>query len=265
MSDHPSLTIVTGASSNHFPCLKNLLDSVSLFEPETRTVAYDLGLTAPEAAQLDAKNVVVRKFDYSRYPAYIDIRVDAGQYAWKPIIVADALREFGGMVLWLDSGNLIHAPLARVRSALLEQGLYCPVSSGTVERWTHPTTLSGLGVASDMLARPQLNAAIVGLMAGRPGVDELAQRWKACALNRDCIAPPGSDRSNHRQDQAILTILIHQFAEQYGCKLQTERLDVSTHNDGLSPRKARGKTLPAPSLLAPLLTRLKRAWTAAAS
>lgn len=36
---------------------------------------------------------------------------------------------------------------------------------------------------------------------------DLVGPWRACALHRACIAPPGSTRLNHRQDQAALTYL----------------------------------------------------------
>jgi len=32
--------------------------------------------------------------------------------------------------------------------------------------------------------------------------------WLACARDKACIAPDGSDRTNHRQDQASLSMLI---------------------------------------------------------
>ena len=37
--------------------------------------------------------------------------------------------------------------------------------------------------------------------------EDLARPWYECSLIRQCIAPNGSDRSNHRQDQAALTVL----------------------------------------------------------
>ena len=39
------------------------------------------------------------------------------------------------------------------------------------------------------------------------GVDGLLNAWLDCALDKACIAPEGSDRLNHRQDQSALTML----------------------------------------------------------
>src|SRR5262245_24467877 len=122
------LTIVTGASSNHFACLKNLLFSLSMFEGDSRILVYDLGLDAAELAELAAGGHEVRKCDYDRYPPHVNLANQRGAYAWKPIIVEGALREFGGMLLWLDAGNLIHARLDRVRSVLNTTGFYSPTS-----------------------------------------------------------------------------------------------------------------------------------------
>ncbi len=47
-----SLTITTGASSNHFLPLQSLLWTIAKFEPTARVIAYDLGLTPDEHAQL---------------------------------------------------------------------------------------------------------------------------------------------------------------------------------------------------------------------
>src|SRR5581483_3934485 len=89
MSD---LVIVTGASSNHFRCLKNLLHSIELFEPQSRTIIYDLGLTTDEVADLTTTGYDVRRFGFDGYPPHVNIKVANGQYAWKPIIIAE---EFG--------------------------------------------------------------------------------------------------------------------------------------------------------------------------
>ena len=42
-------------------------------------------------------------------------------------------------------------------------------------------------------------------------VREMIQAWAACAHDAFCIAPPGSSRANHRQDQSALSILAARF------------------------------------------------------
>lgn len=256
------LTIVTGASSNHFACLKNLLYSLSMFESGSRAIVYDLGLAAAEAAELSAAGHEIRKFDYDRYPPHVNLANNRGAYAWKPIIVAEALCEFGGWLLWLDSGNLIHARLDRVRGVLNATGFYCPTSCDRVRRWTHPGTLAALNVlepagkqtgpvrqlsrwlarltdnrigpGARLLRRPNRNAAMVGFNAAFPAARELAERWKAGALDKNCIAPAGATIQNHRFDQAVLTVLAYQFADRGGIRLEDQWLDISVHNDRLS-------------------------------
>ena len=234
-----SLTVITGASSNHFRSLQNLLASLDLFEADSHVVVYDLGLRSNEAERLRAKRRDVRKFPFDRYPAHVNIRIQRGQYAWKPIIVADGLREFRGMVLWLDAGDLVLARLERIRKLLAHTGLYSPTSSATVERWTHPATLRYLRAEPELLNKPNRSGGVVGFLAGYRGIDALAEKWKACALDKNCIAPTGSHRGNHRQDQAVLTVLIYQFQKEYGYDLENRKLDISTHNDHLSPAAAR--------------------------
>jgi hypothetical protein len=234
-----ALTLVTAASSNHFRCLKNLLLTISVFEPDTRTIVYDLGLTPREAASLRKERWEVRRFPFKDHPSHLNVRIERGQYAWKPVIVADTLREVGGMVLWLDAGNLLHAPLTCIRQVLHRHGVYTPISGGDIRQWTHPGTLRYLRAANDLLAKPNRNAACVGLNVAKPGILHLAERLESCALDPRCIAPPGSNRLNHRQDQAVLSVLVYQFQKRYRYVLVDEWLGVSAQNDHRSGAEVR--------------------------
>jgi len=52
------------------------------------------------------------------------------------------------------------------------------------------------------------NGAFIGFNTLNPGAKQLLNDWAKCAKNKSCIAPTGSSRENHRQDQAVLTILL---------------------------------------------------------
>jgi hypothetical protein len=213
--------VVTAASSNHFGPLRYLLES--LRRVKARVECYDLGLRAAERRALpNWDGVFYHRFDYGAYPPHLDVDVNAGEYAWKPAIVGeviDRLRRAGEAVdvVWADAGTYVHAlePLAaRIQASA---GLWLRRSSGTMRQWTHPGTFDHLGEdASRYADRPNADATLVGFATGHrsPEVRETIYRdivapWRACALDKACIAPDGSSRRNHRQDQAVLSLLMH--------------------------------------------------------
>jgi len=233
------LVIVTGASSNHFRALRNLLYSISKFEPNTPTIVYDLGLNINERETLKKGKYDLIQFEYEKYPPYFNIQIESGQYAWKPVIISDVMNRMNVPVLWLDAGNLIQNRVDRIRHILANEGFYSPTSTGTIRQWTHPGTLAYLNAPTTLLSKANRNGAIVGLAPARPGIAELVERWKQCALDIACIAPCGSNRSNHRQDQAVLSVLAYQFQDKYRYKLEDRRFDITIHNDEVSPMVAR--------------------------
>jgi len=66
-----------------------------------------------------------------------------------------------------------------------------------------------LGLPDKWLDWPQFQASFVGIDYANIKVREMINRWKEYVLVRECLAPEGSDRSNHKQDQAVLTALIY--------------------------------------------------------
>ena len=59
-------------------------------------------------------------------------------------------------------------------------------------------------------------------------VRRLVGRWRYLALKPDVIAPQGSNRSNHRQDQAILTLLLIEAAQCNDIQLTQDEIDVGS-------------------------------------
>jgi hypothetical protein len=195
----------------------------SLRALDARVECYDLGLTASEQRALPRwDGLFYHKFDYAKYPAHVNVEVNAGEYAWKPIIVSDVVERTRASarpedVLWSDAGSYFEAldPIARrVRDS---EGLWIRTSSGTMRTWTHPSMLEHFKTGVEEYGdRPNADATLIGFATGHPsGVvrdrvyHELIVPWKACAMTKDCIAPSGSSRRNHRQDQAALSCLVH--------------------------------------------------------
>jgi len=231
------MRLLSAADASHFRSLLQLLSSVRWFEPAMAVTVYDLGFEARQAALLRSKypECELVAFPFSEYPTYFDIRVRAGEYAWKPIIVWESIRRWKERVCWMDSGNVLIARLDELQRALDFNGFYSPYSPGTIGQWTHPKTLEYFGLAPSWGAGLRnLNGACIAFDPDREKALELAGEWRDGALIKDCIAPAGSDRSNHRQDQALLTVLAYRKGMVEG--IEHSYLGYKIHQDVESHR-----------------------------
>jgi len=206
------LVVVTGADSSHYRSLRQFLASLRRHEPDVRCIVWDLALDPDQRDELARlhPDMEVRTFDYAAHPDWFWIKVDAGHYAWKPTIVADMMNELRAPLLWLDAGCVVDAPLRWIRRIVAANGFYSPRSVGTLRDWTHPASLRWLQTDPALLDRPNLSGGVVGVDWNHPGARALVDRWKFCASHRECISPEGSHGGNHRQDQALLSVLAHQ-------------------------------------------------------
>ncbi|CAG8606587.1 16048_t:CDS:2, partial [Dentiscutata heterogama] len=118
----------------------------------------------------------LRNFNYTKYPEFWNIkknRFSKGEYGWKVGIIKEISIEFPGFLIWSDSGTIISQKTLENLPKILKlyNGFISSKSSGTMAKWTHP------------------------------GVYKYFN-------DDECIAPRGSSRKNHRQDQAILIYLV---------------------------------------------------------
>ena len=56
------------------------------------------------------------------------------------------------------------------------------------------------------------DAGMVALVGGSPTAQQIVRAWLACSLKRRCIAPHGSNRANHRQDQTALSLVVYSLS-----------------------------------------------------
>jgi hypothetical protein len=227
------LTIVTGASQNHSKSLKQFLGTLKNVQIPFQCYIYDLGLNEETLNSLNQlyPDFIYKSFDYSKYPEYFNININAGEYAWKPVIIEEVSKEVEGIIVWCDSGNKIIASLKNLYKIIETQGIYSPTSSGDIRKWTHPLTLEYFGInsCSLYLNKQNRNGACLGFDTGKIEVKEFIQKFSRLAQDKACIAPEGSSRTNHRQDQAVFTILYYQF---FGERMTENRyISFSIHND----------------------------------
>jgi len=231
-------TIVTGASKNHFCPLKSFLykthETIEGFK-KARIVVYDLGLSKSQRKILDLMRkkrylTELKTFNWSVYPSFWNINIAKGEYAWKPGMVYEISKEYPGIIIWLDSGTKAKKRFFENLDGFLKDfnGFVTPQSSGHMKKWVHKGVYDYFNddhKKYDDL--PNCNGAAVAFDTKRS--QSLIDAWYKCALVKNCIAPPGSSRRNHRQDQALLTYLAAR--EGRICEHDKPFFGLRTHDD----------------------------------
>tara|TARA_B100001287_G_scaffold172968_1_gene145688 strand:+ start:5621 stop:6436 length:816 start_codon:yes stop_codon:yes gene_type:complete len=207
--------ILTGSDSTHFNSLVNLLKTLIAYEPNTEVVIINLGMSKNEIQYLESNfNYQIKEFKFEEYPSFVSRRDDfdkLGAYAWKPISIYNEFNETEKNVIWLDAGCLITKELNLIKTIIRKNGFYSPQSSDNIERWTHEGTLRKLNVPTNLLKKRNISGGIVGFAKNSDKVKDLLNLWYQSCIDESTIAPKGSSRLNHRQDQAILSVIIHKL------------------------------------------------------
>lgn len=135
-------------------------------------------------------------------------------------------------LFWMDAGCLFPTTdddFNQLVDYVHEKSLWSPSSGGTVHDWVHPDMVSYMGLDMNTVGDWETSGGLVGLniMDDRL-VDDILIPWMACALVRDCMAPPGTEiQQQHRQDKAALTLLMHI----HGYEITPNWFDVGHHQE----------------------------------
>ena len=157
--------VITASDSSHFKSLRQLLDSLTIYCRLDQIVLYDLGLTNTEILEISKRYPFVKtiKFNFDEYPKHVNLKErDAGAYAWKPIIIFEELQKDNLPTIWMDAGNLVFKNLKYLKKYIYKKKFYSPYSSGHIQKWTHPDTITSLNLPDKFLKKRNLNAAIIG-------------------------------------------------------------------------------------------------------
>jgi len=234
-----NMYIITGASDNHYLTIMNMIDSFIKYNDRHKLIIYNLGLEETKWNNIKEKynnqDFIFKIFDYSKYPEWFNINIEAGQYAWKPTIIYNTFLEYTDEILvWMDAGNLINDNLQKLESFLINNYIYSATSGGLIKEWAHPLTIQYLNCKN--IENENRNGACLGFNTKIGLVKDFITEFYNCALDKNCIAPEGSSRKNHRQDQSVFTILFYKYIMKYNFKEYTNthhkiHLGYSIHND----------------------------------
>ena len=247
-----SIVYVTASDENYFKRSMNLLRSINKFDPKQKVVFYDLGLNeTQQKTLLEFANVTVKKFNFEEYPKFISERRDnhekLGEYGWKGIIFKTELTNSESSVLWLDAACVLTKNPLLIKLLISAYGFFATYSSNNISDWTHKDTLNYFNFPKNLYSKRNFMSGIVGSNKSNSSLN-LVSQWSKYSQIEECIAPKNSNRFNHRQDQAVLTLLIYlnkiqntcsKYYKIYGIKIgqtfskfyiQVNKLDTKNEN-----------------------------------
>ena len=204
------MVVVTAADQRYFAALVNLVGSIHFWSGDTKIVVYDLGFSEKMLREIEKWQDVqlVSGFLERELPPHCR---EILSYAWKPLILQDVIQQ-EAEVLWVDAGSDIRAPLSAIDELLIQDGHFF-VQGQDIDMTTksHTGTYTYLGLSKQaFIGREHFSANLQGYVRDGKAHEKVLQPMCELSAIEACIAPPGSNLSNHRYDQSLLSILLYQ-------------------------------------------------------
>ena len=209
-SRHTSICIVTAFDESHYLSGIQLFESLCKYGYGDNLILYDLGLSEMQTNLISERFpfIQIRSFPFDKYPAFFDIKVNAGQYAWKPIILSHLNQKDVDHIIWLDAGNKLVGDLSNINKLIDKFGFFAVPTSNSIRELTHKSSIDILGIDVTLCDQLQLSAAFIGICTKNQHAQQLLVDWSSHSMDERIIAPVGSNRSNHRQDQSVFNLVI---------------------------------------------------------
>lgn len=205
---------ITASTSSHFQSSLQLLSSILKHETNPIITYVNLGLLPSEIShiRIEFPSVEIVSFPFESHPIWFNMAEDAGKFAWKPNSIKLFHHDFSRIVVWMDAGCKLTSRISLVRSIAKANGLFILPANCSVGSLTHPNSIKALRF-EDSVNLPMFSAAFIALDLEHPRINEIFNSWVENTKTLQIIAPTGSNWSNHRYDQSLISMLIHKKEE----------------------------------------------------
>lgn len=217
------LVFITGASSSHQKSLLKLIESINIYVPDSEIYVFDLGLQKHYRDILENINLKFKlnilKYNFGEKPRWMNIgNNNKGFWAWKSdcIKIVESIYKNKDpnthvTFIWFDAGNKMVGNPVLVQRYIQKYGFWSAASTGKVKDWTFHKTIDLVIGDQKFNDYENLNGAMLGFNTRNKIAMLLLEEWWNLSKNKELIAPKGSNRLNHRQDQSLLTLLAYKL------------------------------------------------------
>lgn len=236
--EESKIVFVSACNSPYFEPWLRLYESIKKNIVNPTIYFFDLGLEEKQKDILNRIDVNYSVFNFDLYPDWVNIKNQAGQWAWKAQCIKEVMDKYDKnkkiYLIWCDTRNLVDNNLESLVKFLDTNGVYTNTTQGNVNNWTVNGTIEyfekfeGLN-AKKYINYPMRNAALPCFNISIEWVREFIDEFARLSLIKDCIFPSGSSYRNHRQDQSILTILYYKYRDMYKFQDSKEYEGINHH------------------------------------
>ena len=184
-------------------------------------------MIAARACRLQPAQLIFQAFKFSfpgRTPGLLEVDAinfglasgpqhlrELHNYAWKALVLKDAILHHDS-ILWTDAGSDFRASPEPLSGQLEREGhLFFQGQDEDMSRKSHPGCYRALGTDIGRFAgKPHFAGGLQGYTRSGRAHSRILEPMFRCAMEKQCIAPPGSSLDNHRFDQTVLSILAYQ-------------------------------------------------------
>lgn len=222
---------VTSASDNHFIisllCILSILKTdidasygyidLELNTENTQTLfrLFQFIERIQKRINITTNQLMYRRFSFANAPSWMNISDPSsiGGYAWKTIPLIDFSMEWKATVIYMDAGNVMIDDFITEKEYMKIDGFYSPISNGNLTKWVYPTTLEFMETYGMVpIVNRSSHMCSGGLLffdyRNKTIRNRILKPLYQCSFTRKCISPIGSGRENHRQDQAVMSVLL---------------------------------------------------------
>jgi len=220
--DDTDYKLLTCANKNYFHALKHFINNVKQINMDfDKLIVYDVGLTNDQENELYILQAEygfnIYKLDFSKYPEHVNLNLEKwsglnNSYAFKAIVNYNVLQTIDCPLIFLDCGcHFSKESLLNIVKNTKEKGFWVNVSNrkNSIEslELNHPDTLKFFNIK---------NTEITTCLSGLLGIDyknsyakNIVDEWYKYSINQKVIIPDGANRNNHRNDQTVLSCILH--------------------------------------------------------
>jgi len=214
--------LLTCANQNYFNALKQFINNVKKVNIDfDNFIVYDIGLTSDQENELYILQAEygfnIYKLDFSKYPEHVNLNLEKwsglnNSYAFKPIIIHKVLQNINVPLIYMDCGcGFTNDTINRILGNLSKNHFYIPIANNknSIEslELNHPDTLKHFAIKNTEIITCSAN--FLGINYENNMAKKIINNWHECSLNSEIIVPKGSNRNNHRQDQTLLSCILH--------------------------------------------------------